>query len=54
MNDAECSRNVVNGRKLACATKSMVNAKGLPLECVRILYQSTLFSVLMDSSELRC
>src|SRR5678815_5467279 len=40
--DAECSRKVVNGRKVAGAIKSLVNVKGLSLECARVclLYTS--------------
>src|SRR5678816_4566413 len=39
--DAECSRKVVNGRKVAGAIKSLVNVKGLSLECAScLLYTS--------------
>src|SRR5678815_3157944 len=40
--DAECSRKVVNGRKVAGAIKSLVNAKGLSLECARVLHEGCL------------
>src|SRR5678815_529760 len=40
--DAECSRKVVNGRKVAGAIKSLVNAKGLSLECARVLHEGML------------
>src|SRR5678815_2962777 len=33
MDDAECSRKVVNGRKVVGEIKSLVNVKGLSLEC---------------------
>src|SRR5678815_2204866 len=38
--DAECSRKVVNGRKVAGAIKSLVNVKGLSLVCARVLHLS--------------
>ena len=43
--DAEC------GRKVAGAIKSLVNAKGLSLECMRVLHESMLIPVLMYGSE---
>src|SRR5678815_1004425 len=48
--DAECSRKVVNGRKVAGAIKSLVNVKGLSLECARVLHEGLLLLVLMYSS----
>src|SRR5678815_731101 len=36
--DAECSRKVVNDRKVACAIKSLVDVKGLSPECARVLH----------------
>src|SRR5678815_5417319 len=49
--DAECSRKVVNGRKVAGAIKSLVNVKGLSLECDRVLHDGMLLPVLLYSSE---
>src|SRR5678816_2452184 len=49
--DAECSRKVVNGRKVVGAIKSLVNVKGLSLECARVLHESMLLTVLLYSSE---
>src|SRR5678815_5560557 len=49
--DAECSRKVVNGRKVTGANKSLVNVKGLNLECARVLHVGMLLPVLMYSSE---
>src|SRR5678816_2220515 len=49
--DAKCSRKVVNGRKVAGAIKSLVNAKGLSLECARVLHEGMLLPVLLYSSE---
>src|SRR5678816_1241927 len=51
MDDAECSRKVVNGRKNAGAIKSLVNVKGLSLECNRVLHEGMLLPVLLYSSE---
>ena len=50
-NYAECSRKVVNGRKAACAIRSLVNAKGLSLDCTRVLHEDMWLSVLMYSRE---
>ena len=49
--DAECGRKVSSGRKVAGAIKSLVNAKGLSLECMRVLHESMLIPVLMYNSE---
>src|SRR5678815_5825754 len=49
--DAECSRKVVNVRKVAGAIKSLVNVKGLRLECARVLHEGMLLPVLLYSSE---
>src|SRR5678816_2738899 len=49
--DAECSMKVVKGRKMAGAIKSLVDAKGIRLECARVLYDGMLLPVLMYSSE---
>src|SRR5678815_1193791 len=50
-NDAECSRKVVNGRKVAGVIKSLVNVKELSLECARVLHEGMLLPVLLYSSE---
>src|SRR5678816_879745 len=49
--DAEGSRKVVNGRKVAGAIKSLVNVKGLSLECATVLHEGMLSPVLMYSCE---
>src|SRR5678816_2320766 len=51
MNDAECSRKVVNGRKVAGAIKSLVDVKGLSLECAMVLHEGMFLPVLMYSSK---
>ena len=40
--EAECSRKVASGRRIADAIRSLVNARSLQLECVRILHGSLL------------
>ena len=49
--DAECSRKVSSGRRVAGAIKSLMNAKGLSLECAKVLHESMLLPVLMCGSE---
>ena len=51
INKVECSRNVVSGRRVVGAIRSLVNASGLQLECARVLHDSLLVPVLMYSSE---
>ena len=34
--DAECGRKVASSRRVAGAIKSLVNAKGLNIECTRV------------------
>ena len=48
---AECSRKVASGRRVAGATRSLVNARDLLLECVRVLHETLLVFVLMYGSE---
>ena len=49
--DAECGRKVSSGRKVAGDIKSLVNAKGLSLKCMKVLHESMLIPVLMYGSE---
>ena len=44
--EAECSRKVTSGRRVAGAIRSLVNARSLQLECARILHESLLMFVL--------
>ena len=37
--EAECSRKVVSGRRVAGAIRSLVNARNLKLECARVLHK---------------
>ena len=47
----ECRRKVANGRRVAVAIRSLVNARGLQLECARVLHESLFVPVLMYGSE---
>ena len=49
--EAECSKKVASGRRVADTIRPMVNARGLQLECARVLYDSLLMPVLMYGSE---
>ena len=45
--EAECSRKVVSGIRVAGAIRSLVNDRGLQLECARVLHETLLMPVLM-------
>ena len=47
----ECRRKVMNGKRLAGGTRSLVNSRGLQLECARVFLESLLIPVLMYGSE---
>ena len=49
--EAECSRKVASGRKVAGAIGSLVNARSLELECVIVLHESLLVPLLTYDSE---
>ena len=49
--EAECSRKVASGRRVAGAIRSLVNARSLQLECARVLHESLLVPVLTYGSE---
>ena len=49
--EAECSRKVASGRRVAGAIRSLVNARSLQLECGKVLHESLLVSVLMYGSD---
>ena len=42
---------VASGRRVAGAVRSLFNARGLRLECVRVLHGSLIVPVLMNGSE---
>ena len=48
---AECCKKVVSGRKVAGATRSLINFMGLPLGCAKILHNKLFVPVLIDGSE---
>ena len=49
--EAECSRKVASGRRVAGAIRSLVNARNLQLECGRVLHESMVVPVLTYGSE---
>ena len=49
--EAECSRKVASGRRVAVAIRSLVNARNLQFECARVLHETLLVPVLMYGSE---
>ena len=51
IDDAKCCRKVASGRKVADAIRSLVNTRGLQLECVRVLHIGLLMPVLLYGSE---
>ena len=48
---AECSRKVVSGRRVASAIRSLVKSRCLRLECARVLHESVTVPFLPYSSE---
>ena len=44
--EAECSRKVASGRRVAGAIRSLVNARSLQIECARVLHKSLLVAIL--------
>ena len=46
-----CNRKVASERSIVGAIRTLVNARGLQLECARVLYKSLLVSVLIYGSE---
>ena len=50
--EAECSRNVASGRRVAGAIRSLVNARDLQIKCARVLHETLLVPVLVYGSEI--
>ena len=48
----ECFTEVVSGRKVAGAIRSIVNAGGLQFECARVLHEALFMPALLYSSEM--
>ena len=49
--EADCDNKVLHGRKMAGAIRSLVNVKGMSVECARILHESILVPTLVYGSE---
>ena len=49
--EAECSRKVASGRRVAGAFSSLINARSLHLKRAKVLHESLLVPVLTYSSE---
>ena len=45
--EAECSKKIVSGGKVAGAISPLINARGLQFECAKILYESLVIHILM-------
>ena len=45
--ETECRRKVASGWRVAGATRSLVNARGLQLECPRVLHEALFVPVFM-------
>ena len=46
-----CRRNLANGRRAAGVIRSLVNARGLRLQCTRVVRESLLVPVVMCGSK---
>ena len=51
LDESECSRKAVTGKRVSGAIRSLVNVRGLQLECARVLHETLLMAVLMYGSE---
>ena len=49
--EAECHRKVVSERKVAGTIRSLVNTRGLQLDCARVLHETLLVPVIMRGNE---
>ena len=49
--EAECSRKVVSGRRIAGAIRSLVNTRGLQFECDMVLHEPLFVPVVTYGSE---
>ena len=50
--EVECSRKVARGRRVPGAIRYLITARGLQLDCARVLHESLLVPVLMYGSEI--
>ena len=51
IDEAECSRKVASGKRVADAIRTLINARSLLHECARVLHELLLVPVLMYGSE---
>ena len=51
IDEAEFSKKVVSGRRVACAIRSLVKAKSFQLECAKVLHESLLVLILTYGNE---
>ena len=49
--NVKCCSKVVSGRKVACAIRSLINARSLQLEYAHVLHEGLFVSVLLYGSE---
>ena len=49
--EAACSRNGASGKRVAGATRSLVKARDLQLDCVTVLHETLLVPVLIYGNE---
>ena len=47
----QCCRKVASGRRIAGVIRSLVNVRGLQLQCARVLHETLLVPVLMYGRE---
>ena len=50
--EVECRRKAANGRRVGSVIRSLVNVRGLQLECARVFHETLLVSVLIYGSEM--
>ena len=51
LDEAECSRKVVSGRRVTSVIRSFANARDLQIECTRVLHETLVIPVLMYGNE---
>ena len=47
----QCCKKVASGRRIAGVIRSLVNVRGLQLQCARVLHETLLVPVLMYGRE---
>ena len=51
IHSAKCHKKVASRKKIVCATRLLVNARGLQFECARLVHEALLVPVLMYGNE---